>query len=150
MSSAAGQSGASHNYVLGFHSAVDKAIAAIRRAIVTLGDRDGTSKVRIRRALGATSPGMGDLVSAALKRGAETRVFVRVGYKWKIWHPAIAGAEVAGRKSLNERQQADAQKAGVGEGHAPQCITIRAKLRVGDELHFRVKMTTKMSRLLSS
>ena len=108
-----------------FRNAANALIADIKRAIVTLGSRTGSSKRAIVGALGINAD-EAFLVAAALKLGTNQGTFSRSGNKWKVASPA--GSRSQGSRSVAQRT-----------------LTIKIKAQSGDEIFYRIKNTTKFS-----
>jgi small ubiquitin-related modifier len=130
----------------GLGALLDQVVAKVQATIVELGDRGGSSKARIKKALGADADETA-LVTAALKRGTANGVFARAGNKYRIRPPPAPDVKIVGHMSLEERLRRGAKDAVIVEDKPPQkTITISFK-QGGDETFFKCSTTTKMSKL---
>ena len=131
----------------GLGALLDQVVAKVQATIVELGDRGGSSKARIKKALGADADEMA-LVTVALKRGTANGVFARAGNKYRIRPPPAPDVKIVGHMSLEERLRRGAKDAVIVEDKPPQkTITISLIDQGGDETCFKCSTTTKMSKL---
>jgi small ubiquitin-related modifier len=130
----------------GLGALLDQVVAKVQATIVELGDRGGSSKARIKKALGADADEMA-LVTAALKRGTANGVFARAGNKYRIRPPPAPDVKIVGHMSLEERLRRGAKDAVIVEDKPPQKIAISFKDQGGDETFFICFTTMKMSKL---